>query len=268
MGKRDGKQSLITLMQQQFPEYSRDQLRAFIDCRQVVIEGETCVDAQGLFPQGSRIELVINRYVSRGGRKLEHALNHWAIDVSDLVMVDAGSSTGGFTDCLLQHGAAKVHAVDVGYNQLDYRLRTDDRVIVHEQQNIMHVTSFDPQPQAAVADLSFRSVAKAASHILSLVSQSWMISLIKPQFELVDIPDDFTGIVDSHQLLPVLMDVYDLLREDGVGLLAIIESPIQGRKGNREFLALLAGNRLGLNRTSYHDTVTALLAEGSSPLPK
>ncbi|NCB01331.1 MAG: TlyA family RNA methyltransferase, partial [Spirochaetia bacterium] len=179
-------------------------------------------------------------YVSRGGLKLEHALHTWNIDVKDLDFVDAGSSTGGFSDCLLQHGAHKVHAVDVGYNQLDYRLRVDPRIIVHEKTNIMHLARTDIEVDAAVADLSFRSITKAASHILSLTRQSWMISLIKPQFEIEGAREDFTGVIDDPFLLiNTLINVYNSLTDEQVGIKAIIESPIQGRKGNREFLAWL-----------------------------
>lgn len=231
---------LIELMRQQYPDYGKKQLRAFIDCRQVMVEGETCVDSRKTFPLGTLVELSIPKYVSRGGLKLEHALHAWDIDVSHLVMVDAGSSTGGFTDCLLQHGAATVHAVDVGYNQLDYRLRSDDRVIVHERTNIMLVTNLAPQPDGAVADLSFRSITGAASHILSLTKGSWMVSLIKPQFEIPKDTEGFTGVVDdSATLASILLDVYDRLASEQVGISRILESPITGRKGNREFLALL-----------------------------
>lgn len=240
MGKNRRNIPLMELMREQYPDYGKDQLRAFIDCRQVMVEGETCVDSRKTFPPGTQVELSIPKYVSRGGLKLEHALHAWNIDVSRLVMVDAGSSTGGFTDCLLQHEAAMVHAVDVGYNQLDYRLRSDGRVVVHERTNIMLVTELDPQPDGAVADLSFRSITGAASHILSLTKGSWMVSLIKPQFELPKDTEGFTGVVDDPETLAlILLDVYDQLASEDVGISRILESPITGRKGNREFLALL-----------------------------
>lgn len=234
------KLELLHLLSQRYPEYSKERLKAMIDCRQVVVHGETCTDGKKLYPADSPIELAIPKYVSRGGLKLEHALHIWNLDVTGLVMLDAGSSTGGFTDCLLQHGAAQVHSVDVGYNQLDYRLRTDSRVIVHERQNIMLVESLDPRPDAAVADLSFRSITGAASHILSLTEQGWMISLIKPQFEIPKGTQEFSGIVEDASLLKrVLLDVFAQLGSEGVGVACLEESPIQGRKGNREFLALL-----------------------------
>lgn len=238
-GKRS-KKPLFDLLQKQYPQYHKNQFEAFLACRQIIIAGETCTSLETLYPQESRVDIMFTRYVSRGGLKLEYALRSWSINVNNVVMLDAGSSTGGFTDCLLQHGASLVHAVDVGYNQLDYKLRVDGRVQVHERQNIMHITSLDPQPAAAVADLSFRSITGAASHILSLTSQSWMIALIKPQFEIAKGTHQFSGVVTGDQLLvETLLAVYKTLQEEGVGIEAIVESPILGRKGNREFLALL-----------------------------
>ncbi len=240
MAKQGKKKSVLHLLSEAYPQYHRTQLRAFIDCRQVVVDGETCVDPKTLYPVESSVSIEIPRFVSRGGLKLEHALDSWGIDVHGLVMVDAGSSTGGFTDCLLQHGATTVHAVDVGYNQLDYRLRNDTRVVVHERQNIMHIEELKPQPQGAVADLSFRSITGAASHILSLTRDKWLISLIKPQFEVSSDLKGFAGVVEHwQQIQEILLLVYQQLETEGVGIKKIIESPIQGRKGNREFLALL-----------------------------
>lgn len=259
MATQRKKKALIKLMQEQYPDYDKMQLRAFIDCRQVIVDGETCVDSQAIFPENSVVGLNLSKYVSRGALKLEHALTTWNIDISGLVFVDAGSSTGGFTDCLLQSGARAVHAVDVGYNQLDYRLRTDARVIVHERQNIMQVEQLDPRPDAAVADLSFRSITGAASHILSLTKDSWLISLIKPQFEIPKGTDGFSGVVDDGETIKeILFLVYAQLATENVGIEAIIESPIQGRKGNREFLALLKPG-LRMDESVYRNTIELLI---------
>lgn len=252
MDENRSKKPLLDLLQNQYPQYHKKQFKAFLACRQIVIAGETCTSLETLYPQESSADIVFARYVSRGGLKLEYALRSWEIDVHDLVLLDAGSSTGGFTDCLVQHGASLVHAVDVGYNQLDYKLRIDSRVQVLERQNIMHITALDPQPVAAVADLSFRSITGAASHILSLTSESWMIALIKPQFEIAKGNQQFSGVVTGDQLLvETLLDVYKKLQAEDVGIEAIIESPILGRKGNREFLALLRyGMHLDLAKVS------------------
>ncbi len=247
-------------MQELYPEYGKDELWAFIECRQVLVDGEICPDSRRPVHNESRIAFSFPTFVSRGGDKLEQALSLWKIDVSGLTMVDAGSSTGGFTDCLLQHGARAVHAVDVGYNQLDYRLRNDDRVIVHERTNIMHIRELEPQPHAAVADLSFRSIIGAASHILALTTQKWMISLIKPQFELHRETEGFTGVItEETTLAEILLEVFDALSAENVGIEAIAESPIQGRKGNREFLALLRKDSERMEREVFLQCIERLL---------
>jgi len=258
MGSR--KVALLQALQAQFEEYTKDQLTAFIVCRNVLVDGVLVPDPRQLVRKDASFSFSFDTYVSRGGYKLEHALKTFGLDVSGLVMLDAGSSTGGFTDCLLKHGASLVHSVDVGYNQLDWRLRTDNRVMVLEKQNIMTLESLSPQPQAAVCDLSFRSIAGAASHILSLCSEGPLISLIKPQFEVPKNLENFNGIISGRTLLLEVMDrVYDLLEEDQVGIHAVAKSPITGHKGNVEFLALLRLEK-GMDRMQFHHQVDLLLS--------
>jgi len=231
---------LLQLLQQTFPDKTKEQLQAYIACRQVHIDGHTATSDKEMYSEHSSVSLHIPRYVSRGGVKLEYALGAFGVDVSDLVVLDAGCSTGGFTDCLLQHGSKMVHAVDVGYNVLDYKLRSDPRVQVHERTNIMNIGTLEPQCALAVADLSFRSITKAASHILSLTTKQILIALIKPQFEVPKQRTDFSGVIHDPWLLhDVLLNVYRQLKAEGVGVEHLVESPIRGRKGNREFLALL-----------------------------
>ncbi len=259
MRKQGKKKRAIELLQKQFPQYDRTTLLSFIAAKHVRIGGEGVSDPNQLFTQELEGELTIPKYVSRGGLKLEHALSVWNIPVKDLTFIDAGSSTGGFTDCLLQHGAKRVYSVDVGYNQLDYRLRVHPDVVVYEKKNIMHLTNEEAQADAAVADLSFRSISHAASHILNLTNQKWMISLIKPQFEIENGPHDFNGVIQDRSLLfDTLCNVWGTLQEEGVHLQKIISSPIHGRKGNREFLALLSFEQ-GLDKASFIDEVTSLL---------
>jgi len=242
------KRPLLDLLANRYPEDSRDTLTAYIVCRNVRVAGEICADPKRLFPCDVPLSLDFEKYVSRGGTKLEHALSAFSVSVDGLVMLDAGSSTGGFTDCLLKHGASMVHAVDVGTNQLDWSLRSDSRVIVHEKQNIMTLSQgmLQPPPVGAVCDLSFRSIAGAASHILSLVCGTFLISLIKPQFETPKGLPGFHGVVEDPVLLSHIMrSVYQLLRRDGVGVKDVTRSPIKGAKGNVEYLALLVpGNGL------------------------
>ncbi|MBN2860026.1 MAG: TlyA family RNA methyltransferase [Sphaerochaetaceae bacterium] len=260
--RRGSRVQAIQLLKASFPELKEKQLRSFVASRQVRIDGETIVDPSQSVASTGEAFLDIPRYVSRGGLKLEHALEQFSIDVSGLFCLDAGSSTGGFTDCLLQHGASAVHAVDVGYNQLDYRLRVDKRVIVHERTNILHLEATDPPSDIAVADLSFRSVRGVASHILSLTTQKKLIFLIKPQFEVDPDTEGFNGVITDDELLKKTMDeVYVVLTDEGIGIHGLLLSPITGRKGNREFLALLAFDG-GMSRQIYREAVDDLL--GSS----
>lgn len=234
------KKPLIEVLAARFPEYTREQLGAFAACRNVVVGSEVCTDLRMRFPEDVPVSFTFERYVSRGGLKLERALDAFGLDVTGLVMLDAGSSTGGFTDCLLQHGASLVHAVDVGTNQLAWRLRRDPRVIVHEQQNIMTLEALDPTPQAAVCDLSFRSVAGAAGHIRSLCGGGWLVCLIKPQFEVPKGLDGFHGVIEDEALCKdTVRSVCALLRAEDTPVCDIVRSPITGHKGNTEYLALI-----------------------------
>lgn len=232
------------------PDRTKDELLAFIVCRNVYVDGELLADPKQVVAEDALFEIRTRTYVSRGGYKLEHALSSFRIDASGEIFLDAGSSTGGFTDCLLQHGAELVHAVDVGYNLIDWKLRSDDRVIVHEKRNIMTITELSPPPTAAVCDLSFRSIRKAAAHILDLAGNTYLIALIKPQFELEDPPPSFDGVIEDRDLVVrVVARLFLRLAEEGVGVFDLVASPIRGTKGNIEFLALLKkGQGLSLDR--------------------
>lgn len=239
---RRAKLSVIQLLRLNDSSLSKDQATALVSCRNVYVNGELCMDSKAMFPKEAIVEVIFPKFVSRGGFKLEKALEKFGVDVEGLVMLDAGSSTGGFTDCLLQHGAKTVHSVDVGFNLLDYKVRSDERVVVHEKQNIMTLerNALDPLPDAAVADLSFRSIKGAASHILDLVGGTWLIALLKPQFEVPRWQGDFFGVIEDPKLLEdTLSSVFDNLEKEGVGIYDAVKSPIRGHKGNAEFLALL-----------------------------
>lgn len=236
------KSSIIKLLQQKDSTLTKDKAMALVSCKNVYVNGELCSDFHAMYPNEAVIEISFPKYVSRGGFKLEKALETFNINVEGLTMLDAGSSTGGFTDCLLQHKAAFVHSVDVGFNLLDYKIRSDKRVIVHEKQNIMTLTADDliPHANAAVADLSFRSIKGAASHILDLVGSTWLIALIKPQFEVPKWQENFFGVIEDPNLLEsTLKNVFENLQSEGVGVYNAVKSPIRGHKGNVEFLALL-----------------------------
>ena len=240
---------LIELLTRLYPARGEKELFAEILRGDVFVAGEKVMKPGTLVPPDAEISIREKPpYVSRGGEKLEAALDAWGIECGARTWIDAGCSTGGFTDCLLRRGASLVYAVDVGENQLDWRLRTDPRVRVMESTNIMAVRAedLDPAPDSAVADLSFRSIRQAASRILGLTSEKRGIFLVKPQFEYADPPRQFHGVVQGQDALrAIINDLVAGLGDEGVGVEDGIESPLRGRRGNREFLFLI---RLGRDR--------------------
>jgi len=183
-----------------------------------------------------------SRYVGRGGLKLETALRDFDLIVEGLICLDVGASTGGFTDCLLQHGAERVVALDVGHNQLDYRLRTDPRVEVREGVNARYLQpgDFETRFDLAVMDVSFISATKIMPAIVPLLQATGsLVTLIKPQFEVGRGEVGKGGIVrDPDKHARVIAEVNQAALELGLQLNKVIESPIRGADGNVEFLAL------------------------------
>lgn len=182
-------------------------------------------------------------YVSRGGIKLEAALREFAIDVKGLTILDVGSSTGGFTDCLLQHGAKKVVAIDVGYGQLAWSLREDPRVVVLERTNIRHLSTLELEDtiDGAVIDTSFislRTVVPATARLLK--KDSFILALVKPQFEARKGMVGKGGIVRDKVLQKsIVNDLTAFFSESDLAVCGTFESPIKGAKGNREFFIYL-----------------------------
>jgi 23S rRNA (cytidine1920-2'-O)/16S rRNA (cytidine1409-2'-O)-methyltransferase len=184
------------------------------------------------------------KYVSRGGLKLEAALREFSLDVKDLDCIDIGSSTGGFTDCLLKHGARHVTAIDSGTNQLVWSLRTDERIDVREQTNARELTpsDFDRQFDLAVMDVSFISVTKLLAVVRALVKDGGrLVVLIKPQFEVGRGEVGKGGVVrESEKHERVVSEVNAFAGSVGLRLIGVIDSPITGAEGNKEFLACYA----------------------------
>lgn len=182
------------------------------------------------------------RYVGRGGLKLEAALREFGVEVADYVCLDVGASTGGFTDCLLQHGARRVVAIDVGHNQLDWRLRNDPRVEAREGVNARYLRpeDFKEEFDLAVMDVSFISATKVLpAVILLLKTEARVILLIKPQFEVGRGEVGKGGIVtDPAQHSRVIAEVCAAAQELGLQTRGVIESPVRGADGNTEFLAM------------------------------
>ena len=224
---------------------SREQAQRALMAGQVLV-GERVVDKPGsLVPAEAEIRIIgMERFVGRGGYKLEAALDRFQINPAGRRCLDVGASTGGFTDCLLQRGAAHVTALDVGHNQIAYRLRTDPRVSVCEGVNARYLdpARIDVPFELIVVDVSFISLTLVLPPIFGcLTSGGLVIVLIKPQFELDPTKVGKGGVVRDSKLRDEAVDkvyrfVTGALRREWLG---VIESPIQGTKGNREFLACL-----------------------------
>ena len=226
--------------------------RGFVESRSaarpLLMSGSVYVDGQKVDKAGKLInpdsEIVVKdrlpKYVSRGGLKLEKALSEFQIDVKDKICLDVGSSTGGFTDCLLQHGAKNVHAIDVGYGQLDWKLRNDPRVILKERLNARYLKKEDIGEDVDIVtiDVSFISIKKVINSALqNLKNSGVLIGLIKPQFEVGKGEVGKGGIVrDPQKHKAVITDVEQFLNELGLQEIRTIESPILGAEGNKEFL--------------------------------
>ncbi|MEY2844651.1 MAG: hypothetical protein RL076_197 [Chloroflexota bacterium] len=184
-------------------------------------------------------------YVSRGGTKLAHALDTFAIDVAGITAIDVGASTGGFTDVLLQRGAVAVYAIDVGYGILDYSLRSDARVVVMERTNIRYVTELPPvahaqcPAHAAVIDVAFISLKLVLPAVVNLIdAQGWIVALIKPQFEAgVNLVGKGGVVRDPQVRAQTIRNVITAATALGWGCTQLTRSPITGPAGNVEFLA-------------------------------
>lgn len=228
--------------------------------------GEVSVGGQPVNKAGTLmapdVEITIReepRFVSRGGLKLERAFEEFPIDVNGLVVLDAGASTGGFTDCLLQHGASMVIAVDVGYGQLDWKIRNDPRVQVLERTNIRGITSemFAEPPVFATLDLSFISLKKVLPTVIKCLKPGFeLVALVKPQFEAGRDRVGKGGVVrDAEVHRQVLTGIWDFANALGLAVLGLAESPLKGPKGNIEFLIYVA-DAIDIDpSTAVHDKV-------------
>lgn len=210
-----------------------------------VFSGGTRLDKAGQTLAGDTpLEVrAAERYVGRGALKLEGALVHFALDPSGLTCLDVGASTGGFTDCLLQHGAAKVYALDVGHGQLDWKIRRDPRVVVREHCNARHLQPADlpEKVQLIVADVSFISLTLVLPPAAALLTHGGMIvALIKPQFELSRAEVGRGGVVrDDAARQKAVQKIRDFALRLGWAWGGVVDSPVAGADGNRELLCLL-----------------------------
>lgn len=221
---------------------SREKAKALIMAGEILVNGEKEDKAGALFPEDSEIEFKGKglRYVSRGGLKLEKALSVFEIDLSGRVCLDIGASTGGFTDCMLQNGAAKVYAVDVGYGQLAWKLRNDPRVVNLERANMRYVTAEQVPDKidffsADVAFISLRLILPAARELCADGAEA--VCLIKPQFEAGRESVGKNGVVrDTSVHTRVVDEIVEWCLGNGFSVLGLDYSPIKGPQGNIEYL--------------------------------
>lgn len=229
---------------------SREQAQALIMAGNVLVDGQPRIKASTMVPDAANVEVREPLpYVSRGGLKLAGALRDFGLDVSGLTFLDIGASTGGFTDCLLQAGARRVYAIDVGYGQLDWRMRQDPRVVVLERTNVRHLESLPELADAAVVDVSFISLTLVLPTVVRLTKpEAWIVTLVKPQFEAGRQQVGKGGVVrDPEVHRAVLLKVANWARAHGLVVRGVTVSPLLGPAGNREFFLLLAKRGEGID---------------------
>lgn len=219
---------------------SRERARRLIMAAQVLVDGQV-VDKPGTcVPTTATLEVAEGLpYVSRGGLKLQAALQAFPIEIQGRVVADIGASTGGFTDCLLQRGARRVYAIDVGYGQLAWKLRQDPRVVVLERVNVRYLHALPEPVDLATIDASFISLKLVLPAVIPLLTpEGQIVALIKPQFEAGRAQVGKGGVVkDTLVHRAVLHDVLCWALEHGLPVQGLILSPLRGPAGNREFLA-------------------------------
>lgn len=240
----NAKERLDVLLVEQGYFESREKAKAAIMAGLVLVGSEKIDKAGTKVPRDAAVTVkgAPHPYVSRGGLKLEKAIRHFGIDLLGKTMLDIGASTGGFTDCALQNGASFVYALDVGYNQLDWSLRQDERVRVMERTNFRHVTPDQlqgPQPDFATIDVSFISLKLILPALVPLLTPGGgTVALIKPQFEAGREQVGKSGVVrDASVHVSVVKEVLLFAHGLGFDLQGLTFSPITGGEGNIEFLA-------------------------------
>src|SRR5215208_1230384 len=240
---------------------NRSRAQALIMAADVLVNGAPVTRAGARVRSSDELSLKAPpRFVSRGGDKLDHALNAFGIDVLGLIAADFGASTGGFTDCLLQRGAARVFAIDVGYGQLASRLRADPRVVVIERTNVRHLDSLPERINLVTIDVSFIGLGLVLPAARNLLNDSGrIVALVKPQFEAGRSEVGRGGVVrDPLAHRRVLENLFVTAEERGLGITGLTPSPLRGPAGNIEFLATLAP---GVSSVPEHDAIEHALTE-------
>lgn len=259
-----GKERLDVLLVNRGSASSRERAKRLIMAGSVLVNEQKIDKAGTLVPDDAVIRILGEDipYVSRGGLKLEKAIRTFGITLKDKVSADIGASTGGFTDCMLQQGASKVYAIDVGYGQLAWKLRTDERVVNMERTNIRYVTKdmLDESPEFASIDVAFISLEKVLPVVYSLLSEKGeCVALIKPQFEAGREHVGKKGVVKDPAIhFAVIRRVLQFARDTGFSVLGLTFSPVKGPEGNIEYLTWLKKDDItqaSVDETTCRDVV-------------
>jgi len=241
------KQRLDNLLVTRELAENKKMAQALIMAGKVTVSGKVITKPGTQMDENASLELAQKLpYVSRGGIKLAHSLDEFKLDVTSLIAMDIGASTGGFTDCLLQRGAKRVYAIDVGYGQLDYKLRQDPRVVVMERINAHYPFSLQGRVNMTTIDLSFISVTKVIPNLIGhLIQPGYIIILFKPQFEAKRKEVPKGGIIKDPQIHANVLGRFIVWSTDhDLRLRGLVASPILGAEGNKEFLIFLTPNQI------------------------
>ena len=265
------KKRLDVLLVEQGLADSREKAKAIIMSGIVYVDNNKEDKAGTTFEETARIEVRGNtlKYVSRGGLKLDKAMNNFGVTLEGKVCMDVGASTGGFTDCMLQNGAVKVYSVDVGHGQLAWKLRNDERVVCMEKTNIRYVTpdDIDDVIEFASIDVSFISLTKVLPAVRELMTPGGeIVCLIKPQFEAGREKVGKKGVVrELSTHIEVVQMIVDYARANGFRTLHLSYSPIKGPEGNIEYLLHITKDE---SRENEEFDIRALVEESHSALSK
>ncbi len=248
-GQAEKKQRLDHVLVSRGMAVNREQAHRYILAGLVTVDGVLIDKRAKLIDESAEIVLDIpaTSYVSRAGDKLAAAIEAFSVDCRDVVAMDVGSSTGGFTDCLLQHGAKRIYAIDVGYGQLDWKLREDARVIVHERCNIRYLEQekIPDRMDLVVIDVSFISLRIVLPCVLKFLGEgASILMLLKPQFEVGKGQVGRGGIVRDNDKRMIVKDNLLAYAETlGFAVVGVMDSPVLGRKGNKEILIALKAQK-------------------------
>jgi len=239
----------LILVEREFFE-TREKAKREIMAGNIIVNEQVVIKAGTMFKDNDELNIRVKdklKYVSRGGLKLEKAIKAWDLDFSDKLVLDIGASTGGFTDCALQNGARRVYSVDVGKNQLDWKLRNDEKVVSLEEMHIKDLKEEDIENKKVdfiVIDVSFISLTKVIPYFKKFLAQSGkIVMLVKPQFEVGREKIGRNGVVENEEYHnEAIKKIISFSKEEGYELIGVEDSPIKGAKGNKEFLMLIKSN--------------------------